>query len=121
MTKNLLAEAPALPGRLLALLPGTLGGGAPARRRAAPVVRRAPSGPADRLALTEVRGNITITDRTITVWFTLRPQVWPFRSDGVRETAIASAAAQYAGLAGHHLHLRRTTVPFDVRTWARNL
>jgi hypothetical protein len=120
MRKSLLAEVPQLPGRLRALLPDMNGGSTPDRsRKLQPRVR--PAGAADQLALTEVRGNLTITPTEITVWYTLGRQAWPFRSDGVRETAIISAANQYATLAGLDLHVRRTTIPFPVHAWANNL
>lgn len=123
MRKNLLPEVPAaLAGRVAALIPATLGGSAaPRAEQQAPTARRLPAGPADRLALAEVRGNLTITASTITAWYTVGKQVWPFRSDLARETGIISAAGQYATLAGYDLHLRRTTVPFPVRAWARDL
>lgn len=120
MRKNLLAEMPALPGRIRALLPDTIGS-PPGRTVRAPLARRLTPGSAGQLALAEVRRNITITNSAITVWYTLGKQVWPFRTDGAREAAIIAAANQYAGLAGLALHLRRTTIPFDARTWAKNL
>jgi hypothetical protein len=122
MRTNFLPEVPAaLAGRVTALLPASIGGSAARPEQDAPAARRLPAGPADRLALAEVRGNLTITASTVTVWFTLGKQVWPFRSDAEREAAIISSAEQFATLAGYSLSLRRTTVPFNARTWAKNL
>lgn len=83
--------------------------------------RRANTGPADRLALTEVRGHLTFTSTTVTAWYTAAEQVWPFRADARREALLTSIAAQYAALAGSHLHVRRTSVPFPITQWARTL
>lgn len=83
--------------------------------------RRIRGGPADRLALTEVRGNLTFTATTVTAWYTLAEQVWPFRADAGREAMLTAIAGQYAGLAGMSLHLRRTVVPFPIAQWAKTL
>jgi hypothetical protein len=107
---------PALPGPVRALLPAgsnkTAGG---------PRLPRQRSGGAEQLALTEVTGNLAFTASTVTAWFTLPDAVWPFRSDTRREALIMASAAQYAALAGLHLHVRRTNVPFPVDQWAHNL
>jgi hypothetical protein len=84
-------------------------------------LRRFAGGPADRLALTEVTGNLTHTATTVTAWFTLAEQIWPFKADAKRETLLVAIAGQYAGIAGHHLHLRRTTVPFAIEQWAQTM
>lgn len=104
------APAPDL-GRLRSLLPGS------GRPTTTTGKRRGESG----LALTELRGNLTITGNEITAWYTLEDHVWPFQPDAAREAVIDANASQYAQLAGHHLHLRRTSVPFPVGQWARNL
>lgn len=78
------------------------------------------SGPR-RLALTEVAGNLTFTANTVTAWFTLDDKVWPFQPDDEREQDLATIAAQYAGLAGHPIHLRRTSRPFPAARWAANM
>jgi hypothetical protein len=75
----------------------------------------------DRLALTEVAGNLTYTARTVTTWFTLPERVWAFRAHADLDAWLTSIATQYAGLAGCRLHLRRTTRPYPVGQWAANL
>jgi hypothetical protein len=47
--------------------------------------------------------------------------VWPFRADAEREALISASAGQIAALAGHHLVVRRTTVPFPAADWALQL
>lgn len=84
-------------------------------------VRRAKPGPADRLALTEVRGHLTYTTGTVTAWYTLAEQVWSFRSDARREALLDAIATQYASLTGLNLTIRRTSVPFPVEQWAQAL
>jgi hypothetical protein len=83
--------------------------------------RRAEGGRADRLALTEVRGHLTMTATTITAWYTVAESVWPFRADSRREALLTAIAGQYAALAGMQLHLRRTSVPFPIEQWATTL
>jgi len=73
--------------------------------------------PAAELALTEVVGHLTFTGATVTAWYRLPEQVWAFRGDPDREGLLAAVAAQFAGLVGHRLHLRRTTRPFPVCAW----
>lgn len=123
MKKTFLPELPTLP-RVRALVPIGRDGSASKieRRSLRSLVRRGGDlGPADRLALTEVRGSLAITANTVTAWFTLAEQVWPFKADGRREQLIAAVAGQYAGLGGMRLHLRRTSVPFPVAQWSRDL
>jgi len=85
-----------------------------------PNLRRAAPSTATRLALTEVAGNITYTDTTMTVWFTVPELIWPFRSDAKREGLLDAMAVQYAhpSLQGLRLSVRRTTIPFPVDAWA---
>jgi hypothetical protein len=75
----------------------------------------------DALALTEVRGHLTFTAKKVTAWYTLPEKVWPFQSDTSREALLATMAGQYAGLAGRHLSVRRTTIPFPANDWVRGL
>jgi hypothetical protein len=73
--------------------------------------------PVAELALTQVAGHLTFTAATVTAWYRLPEQVWAFRADPDREGLLATMAAQFAGLVGHRLHLRRTTRPFSVCGW----
>jgi len=92
------------------------------RKPARPRPRRnGGAGAADRLALTEVRGHLTFTATTVTAWYTLAEKVWPFRSDAGREGLLTAIAGQYAALGGMRLHLRRTSVPFDIKQWVSTL
>lgn len=123
MKKNFLPELPDLT-RVRALVPfGSDGSTSKLERRSlrSALRRGGDLGPADRLALTEVRGSLTFTANTVTAWFTLAEQVWPFKADGHREQLIAAVAGQYAGLGGMQLHLRRTSVPFPIEQWAHDL
>jgi len=116
-------QSPERVDRLRALLPG--GGNNNLKTAStAPIVRR----PARRgshggtqLAIKQVRGNLTITARTVTVWFTLAEQPWAFGSDTERDRHIYDAATQLAALAGRTVLVRRTNVPFPIQQWAANL
>lgn len=125
MKRSLLPELPDFTSRIRALVPSGGSGPTPIEKRSMrSLVRRGGDlGAADRLALTEVRGSLTFTATTVTAWFTYAPRVWPFRADPARESLILAAATQYAGLAGPgiNLHMRRTSVPFDIAGWADNL
>lgn len=126
MRKNFLPE---LPGsrRIRSLLSGTpvITTARPTTltlaRPPKPTAARTGGGSGRHLALTELRGNLAITATTVTAWFTCADQVWPFQPDTKRENTITEIAAQYAALAGHPVHVRRTSVPFDVDQWAHNL
>lgn len=74
-----------------------------------------------KLALTGVDGHLTYTRRSVTAWYMLPTVGWAFRGDAEREVLLTAMAAQFAGLAGHRLHLRRTTRPFDATGWGRDL
>lgn len=124
MTRNLLPQMPDLT-RFRAFLPGAhLGAGTGGGEKKVKLTRpgrRTDRGPADRLALTEVRGHLTFTATTVTAWYTLADQVWPFRSDTRREDLLSAIATQYAALGGMHLHLRRTSVPFPIAQWVKTI
>jgi hypothetical protein len=117
---------PELPGqgRLSALVPWT--GSTPREgkdlvRPTTKLARAGRSRSSDRLALTEIRGSLTFTNDTVTAWFTLAEQIWPFRADADRESLIEAVATQYAMLAGANVHLRRVSVPFPIEQWAAAL
>jgi hypothetical protein len=117
---------PTLPGasRVLEMLPSFGGGDSTVEKLEKPrlsLLSRDGRGAADRLTLNEVRGHLTFTANTVTAWYTAAPSVWPFRADARREALLTSIAGQYAMLAGGQLHIRRTSVPFDVTGWARAL
>jgi hypothetical protein len=123
--KNFLPQLPDL-GRVRAFLPGTVGSGTrggdePKKMRLAGPGRNDGRGPADRLAMTEVRGHLTFTANTVTAWYTLADQVWPFRADADREDLLSAIATQYAGLGGMSLTVRRTSVPFPIARWVKAL
>jgi hypothetical protein len=77
--------------------------------------------PAADLQLRHIHGNLTFTASTVTAWYVLPERVWAFRADSDRETFLTAVAGQYAGLAGHQLHLRRTTGPYPTSAWAADL
>ena len=102
----------------------------PARRSAIapPRTNPVPKGPAVKdkdpaieLSLTEIAGHLTFTRQTVTAWYWLPEVRWAFRPDPDREALMIAISEQYAGLAGYRLHLRRTSKPFPVDEWARNL
>ncbi|MGI5236462.1 ATP-binding protein [Dactylosporangium sp. CA-139066] len=73
------------------------------------------------LQLREFVSNLTFTASTATAWYVLPERVWAFRPDADRETFMTAVAEQYAKLAGHRLHLRRTSRPYPTGQWAGNL
>jgi hypothetical protein len=77
--------------------------------------------PAIELAITEIAGHLTFTRQMVTAWYWLPEVRWAFRPDPDREALLIAISEQYAGLAGYRLHLRRTSKPFPVDEWARNL
>lgn len=73
------------------------------------------------MAIREIAGHLTFSRDTVTAWYMLPEVQWSFRSDAEREAIIRGIAAQYAGLAGYRLHLRRTTRPYPAVQWAERL
>ncbi|GAA1234937.1 ATP-binding protein [Oryzihumus leptocrescens] len=70
------------------------------------------------LALRRISGHCTVTAEKIHAWYLLDPQGWSFRPDPVREQLIIDGADAYAQLVKRSLHLRVTTRPYPVSTWA---
>ncbi len=69
------------------------------------------------LALTEVIGNLAFTSNTVTAWYRWPGTPWAYRPDRQRDTQIVNIAVQLAELAGHRIHLRRTSSPFPIADW----
>ncbi|QGN58850.1 hypothetical protein [Nostocoides sp. HKS02] len=70
------------------------------------------------LALRRISGHCTVTADRIYAWYRLDPQGWSFRPDSIREQVIIDGADVYAQLAKRSLHLRVTTRPYPVSSWA---
>ena len=70
------------------------------------------------LALRRITGHCTVTADKIHAWYLLDPQGWSFRPDAVREQLIVDAADVYAQLLRRSIHLRVTTRPYPVSSWA---
>ena len=70
------------------------------------------------LALRRISGHCTVTADKIHAWYLLDPQGWSFRPDAVREQLIIDGADAYAQLVRRSLHLRVTTRPYPVSSWA---
>ena len=118
MRKNLLPALPDLGRRLTAFRAGAPAATGPALRiPKLTTIRQRGHG----LALTEVFDHLTYTASTVTAWFVCEEQVWPFQPDPKREAFIDNCARQYAAVAGLQVHLRRTSIPFDVAAWAAAL
>lgn len=75
----------------------------------------------DRLGLRAIHGNLTVTRAATTAWFKLPASSWAFRGDDDRAAELHTTTAAYAKLADKELHLRVTTRPYPVSTWAANL
>lgn len=70
------------------------------------------------LALRRITGHCTVTADKIHAWYLLDPQGWSFRPDAVREQLIVDGADVYAQLLRRSIHLRVTTRPYPVSSWA---
>lgn len=70
------------------------------------------------LALRRITGHCTVTADKIHAWYLLDPQGWSFRPDAVREQLIVDGADVYAQLVRRSIHLRVTTRPYPVSSWA---
>lgn len=73
--------------------------------------------------LRSVVGNVTLTNTSVTAWFTLAPQSVSFQPDQQVETIIADGGAALADLVGHRVYVRVTSRPVaapDIAnlTWA---
>lgn len=91
--------------------------------------RRAPRAPridpttpaAEPLRAQAIHRNLLLADDGLWAWFTLGPVQWSFKSNGDRATILDAATIRWADLAGHRVHLRRTTHPVPYNVWARQL
>lgn len=72
-----------------------------------------------RLALQEIRGNLTRTTTEVIAWYELAPTRWGWLTNGQREDLLYARAVKHASLAGRHIHGRRTSRPYPVKEWAR--
>lgn len=70
------------------------------------------------LALRRISGHATVTPDRIMAWYLLDPQGWSFRPDSVREQLIRDGADAFAQLVTRSVHIRVTTRPYPVATWA---
>jgi hypothetical protein len=70
------------------------------------------------LALRRISGHCTVTADKIHAWYLLDPQGWSFRPEVVRERLIIDGADVYAQLIRRNIHLRVTTRPYPVSSWA---
>jgi hypothetical protein len=75
----------------------------------------------DRLALRHIEDNLCFTSTEVWAWYVLPNQPWAFRTDGQREQQLVGLADALAWLAGHRVHLRVTTRPYQTHEWARGL
>jgi hypothetical protein len=87
------------------------------RRSSHPEVPK-PHGAEMKWALSRVSNNVTFTDRRMTAWYLLDPQMWSFRSVADGESLITAMAAQLAELTGRTMYGRITSRPYPVATWA---
>ncbi len=69
-------------------------------------------------SLSRVAGHVTFTDRRMTAWYLLDPQMWSFRSVADGEALITAMAAQLAELTGRTMYGRITSRPYPVASWA---
>ena len=70
------------------------------------------------LALRRMSGHCTVTADRIHAWYLLEPQGWSFRPEAVREQLIIDSADVYAQLVKRNIHIRVTTRPYPVSSWA---
>jgi hypothetical protein len=68
--------------------------------------------------LRAVVGNVTLTKKTVTVWFVEEPVSTSFRPASEVEEHIASAAASIAELSGSRVYWRVSTRPYAARSFA---
>lgn len=73
------------------------------------------------LALRGIYGNLVVTRNSVMAWYRLPLVSWGFKSDEARVTELTRVARDYAKLAGFDLHLRVSSRPYPVATWAANL
>ena len=71
------------------------------------------------LALRRISGHCTVTADRIMAWYLLDPQGWSFRPDSVREQLIRDGADALAQLVERNVHIRVTTRPYPVASWAQ--
>jgi hypothetical protein len=74
--------------------------------------------PKSGLALRRISGHCTVTAEKIHAWYLLDPQGWSFRPEAVREQLIIDGADTYAQLVRRNIHIRVTTRPYPVSSWA---
>ena len=74
--------------------------------------------PKSGLALRRISGHCTVTAEKIHAWYLLDPQGWSFRPEAVREQLIIDGADAYAQLVRRNIHIRVTTRPYPVSSWA---
>jgi AAA domain-containing protein len=89
------------------------------RDRVRPARREPPHDPG--LAAEAIAGNLVITAERATAWFRLPLQPWSFRSEAERLAIVAQQAARLAKLQRRRCHLRITSRPYEVATWAAAL
>jgi hypothetical protein len=77
-----------------------------------------PSDPKPTTPLRQIAGNVAMTSTMGTAWYRLAAVPWSFRPDRDRESHIINQAVVAAQLTGRNIHIRGTTTPFPVRTWA---
>lgn len=70
-------------------------------------------------ALSRVANHVTFTDRRMTAWYLLDPQMWSFRSVADGEALISAMAGQLAELTGRTMYGRITNRPYPVASWAK--
>lgn len=73
------------------------------------------------LSMSGIRKNIAVHADGTYVWFRLAHTRWTFLSPAERRTLLASQQLRWADLAGHRVHMRRTSHPFASWLWAETL
>lgn len=83
-------------------------------------VSKAKLAPVDNLNLRATMGHVTFTAEETTAWFTVLSVSHGFNPVADIESAITGDAVAYSKLVGRRVHVRSTTRPYPVATWAKD-
>jgi hypothetical protein len=70
------------------------------------------------LALREVAGNLTLTDKSVAAVYVLHTVPWSWRSREQLESTLAAQTVAWSGLADKTIHVRVTQRPYPAAKWA---
>lgn len=88
-------------------------------RKSAPQSDTEPA--AEPIAAEAVYQHLLLAPDGLWAWFRAETVPWAYRSSSERASILDAATIRWSDLAGHRVHIRRTSHPVPYSVWARNL